>query len=161
MKRLALFALLLGLPLVTGCGTQGESTKHSTSAASGSTTTATTTVTLPENLDAGSRAQEEPRDEARAEAGEKLFSSKGCTACHAFGQKMSGPDMAGVTMRRTAKWMELQILHPDLMVKQDPIARGMFAQFALQMPNQGLSQDEARAVIEYLKKKDHESNESH
>ena len=64
-------------------------------------------------------------------------------------------------MRRTAAWMEQQILHPDLMVKQDPISRQLFAQFALQMPNQGLTPDEARAVIEYFKHRDHETSEGH
>jgi hypothetical protein len=55
--------------------------------------------------------------------------------------------------------MESQILHPDLMVKSDPVARQMFAEFALQMPKQGLTADEARAVIEYFKHQDHESSE--
>jgi hypothetical protein len=53
--------------------------------------------------------------------------------------------------------MEQQILHPDVMVKEDPIARGLFAQFALQMPNQGLKPEEAAAVIEYFKHMDHEA----
>lgn len=166
MKRLAIFAIILALPLAAGCGAQGESQQSSAPVATSSATATTAATsskptTIPSNLDSGPRASEEPRDEARSEVGEKLFSNKGCTACHAFGKKMSGPDMAGVTMRRTSKWMEQQILHPDLMVKQDPVARAMFAQFALAMPKQGLTQEEARAVIEYLKQKDHESSESH
>jgi hypothetical protein len=62
-------------------------------------------------------------------------------------------------MRRTAQWIESQILHPDLMVKQDPTARALFAQFALQMPKQGLTPEEARAIIEYFKHMDHEAGE--
>jgi hypothetical protein len=62
-------------------------------------------------------------------------------------------------MRRTAQWMEHQILHPDVMTKEDPIARQLFAQYSLQMPNQQLTQDEAHAVIEFLKHKDHELTE--
>jgi hypothetical protein len=45
------------------------------------------------------------------------------------------------------------------MTKQDPIARQLFAQFSLQMPNQGLKPEEARAVIEFLKHKNHETAE--
>ena len=52
--------------------------------------------------------------------------------------------------------MENQILHPDVMVKTDPISHALFAQFALQMPNQGLTPDQAKQVIEYLKKRDHD-----
>ena len=96
-------------------------------------------------------------DEAAAEKGEKLFSTKGCTACHAWGRKMTGPDLKGVTMRRTAAWMENQILHPDVMTKTDPISHGLFAQFALQMPRQGLTPEEAKQVIEHLKELDKES----
>ena len=95
--------------------------------------------------------------EDQAEKGEKLFTSKGCSACHAFGRRLTCPDLRGVSMRRTAVWMENQILHPDVMVKEDPISHGLFAQYALQMPNQGLTPDEARAVIEYFKEQDHEA----
>jgi cytochrome c551/c552 len=103
---------------------------------------------------------ESPVDQAMAEKGEKLFQTKGCSACHAFGKKVTGPDLDGVTMRRTALWMENQILHPEVMTKQDPIARELFAKHSLQMPNQKLTPEEARAVIEYLKHKNKESGGS-
>ena len=111
--------------------------------------------------DAGPRAYETERDEERAEKGKGLFQTKGCAACHGFGVKSAGPDLAGVSKRRTAAWMEQQILHPEVMVKEDPVSRAMFAQFALQMPNQGVTPDEARAIIEYFKHQDHEASESH
>ena len=110
--------------------------------------------------DAGPRAGEQPGDEELAEQGEKLFREKGCSACHAFGVRMSGPDLEGVSMRRTAQWMEHQILEPEVMVKEDPISRALFAQYALQMTNQHLTPAEAKAVIEYLKHQDHETGES-
>ena len=50
--------------------------------------------------------------------------------------------------------METQILRPDEMAKNDPIARELIAKHALQMPNQGLTGDEAKAVIEFLKSHD-------
>jgi hypothetical protein len=59
----------------------------------------------------------------------------------------------GVPKQRTAEWMEHQILHPEIMTKQDPIAKQLMAQYALQMPNQGLTPDQAKAVIEFIKKK--------
>ncbi len=110
--------------------------------------------------DSGPRAGEEPIDEKLAESGEKLFREKGCSACHAFGARLSGPDLKGVTMRRTAEWMRHQILEPDVMVKEDPISRALFAQYALEMTNQHLTPGEAEAVIEHLKYLDHEAGES-
>jgi len=109
--------------------------------------------------DAGPRAGESEANEAIAEQGKTLFQTKGCSACHTFGKKMSGPDLHGVTMRRTALWMENQILHPEVMTKEDPISHQLLGEMALQMPNQGLTPGQARAVIEFLKHQDHEAGE--
>lgn len=103
--------------------------------------------------DSGPRASDTPVDAAKAAEGEKLFASKGCSACHGFGRRISCPDLMGVPKQRTAQWMEQQILHPEVMTKQDPIAKQLMAQYALQMPNQGLTPDQAKAVIEFIKKK--------
>lgn len=156
-QGLLLIALLIG---VAGCGAKQEGGDAQAPAAAQSAT-APTSVTLPANLDQGPRAGESKYDETKAKAGAALFKDKGCSACHAFGLRVTGPDLAGVSMRRTQAWLEYQILHPDLMVKQDPIARQLFAQFALQMPKQGLTPEEARAVIEHFKHTDHESGEGH
>ena len=117
------------------------------------------TVAAVSLYDGGPRASETPVNQSLVEQGEGLFKTKGCSACHAFGQKLTGPDLAGVTHRRTAEWIEHQILHPEVMAKTDPISHGLFATFALQMPNQGLTPEEAKAVIEHFKHKDHELNE--
>jgi cytochrome c551/c552 len=94
---------------------------------------------------------------ALAEKGEGLFKEKGCTACHAYGKRLTGPDLKGVTRRRTQPWMEKQILHPEIMTKEDPISRAMMGEYSLQMANQGLTPDEAKSVIEYFKKLDEEA----
>lgn len=161
MRRIAspipLAALLFAL--VAGCGGKQEGAQPAASAAAPASSAAAGTDVLPAGLDDGPRAGAASIDEDKAEAGEKLFQSKGCSACHGFGQRVSCPDLQGVSMRRTAKWMESQILHPDVMTKQDPIAHKLFGEYAMQMPKQGLTQDEARAVIEFLKHKDHEAGE--
>jgi len=152
--------LLLTTLLAAGCGGQKP---ESQSAAPGATTTpppsssGPTTVLAVSKYDSGPRAAESSCDEAKAEVGEKLFQTKGCSACHAFGKKVTGPDLAGVTHRRTAIWIENQILHHEVMTKEDPISHDLFAKHALQMPNQKLTEDEARAVIEYFKHKDKEA----
>jgi mono/diheme cytochrome c family protein len=109
-------------------------------------------------LDAGPRAGDSPANEALAEQGERLFKDKGCSACHTFGRKLTGPDLAGVSRRRTARWIESQILDPSRMTKEDPISHQLLGQFMLQMPNQGLTPDQARAVVEYFKHRDHETD---
>lgn len=161
MNRIFVAALAVGCALsLASCGQKSADTSTSSQAAGGGSAAsppASAGVAAVSQYDSGPRAGESPIQEALVEKGEGLFKNKGCSACHAFGRKLTCPDLQGVTMRRTAAWMENQILHPDVMTKQDPIAHDLFAKFALQMPNQGLTPDEARAVIEYFKHLDHEA----
>jgi len=148
MKRLTLqIAWMAGLLLLAGCGGSGGEDQNKAPDA---------VPALASPLDAGPRAGEAPVTEALVERGQGLFKTKGCSACHAFGQKLACPDLKGVTMRRTAEWMENQILHPEVMTKDDPISHQLLGVYMKQMPNQGLTQDEARAVIEFFKHRDHE-----
>jgi len=145
------------LAVLSGCGAKQSGQSGSTG---GGASPAGGTLAATSAYDAGPRAGEQPIDETQVAVGKKLFSEKGCTACHAFGKKLACPDLNGVTMRRTALWMENQILHPEVMTKEDPIAHQLFAQYALQMTNQHLTPEEARAVIEFLKHTNHESQEA-
>jgi len=148
MNRRILVSLVLLLATVlplSGCGGGGAKDQ------------AATTPSEKSPLDVGPRAGDSPVAAALAVKGEALFKAKGCTACHAYGKRLTGPDLKGVTRRRTAQWMEAQILHPETMIKQDPIARALFAEYNLQMANQGLVPDEAKSVIEYFKKLDDEA----
>jgi len=143
MNARSLVPLALVAALLSGCG--GGPAKEggkATASASGS------------KYDAGPRAGETPYDHEQAEHGKELFSAKGCSACHAFGRRVTGPDLAGVTKRRTAQWMEHQILEPEVMTKEDPISHQLLATYVTQMPNQRLTPQEARAVIEYFKQQD-------
>lgn len=110
------------------------------------------------NLDDGPRAAEEPVNEAMAAHGEKLFQTRVCATCHGFGKKITCPDLDAVTQRRTARWIQSQILHPEIMTKQDSTARQLFAQYKLQMPNQNLAPADAQALLEFLKHKNRESS---
>ena len=157
MRGLVRLAALVALVALAGCGGQKSpepgATGDGAPQPSGGTPGGTAVLAV-SKYDAGPRAAESPADHEAAERGEKVFQEKGCSACHAFGVKKSGPDLAGVSKRRTVEWIENQILHPDVMVKEDPIARGLFAQFALQMPKQGLTPEQAKDVVEYLKAQD-------
>ena len=151
--RTSLVILCLSASLC-GCGAQqADQSTAASSSPSG------TTVASVSKYDSGPRAGDAPIVEAEVKTGEKLFQEKGCSACHTFGKKLSGPDLAGVTKRRTAQWMENQILHPEVMTKEDPISHQLMAVHALQMPNQGLTPEQAKSVIEYLKHRDHEAAE--
>lgn len=101
--------------------------------------------------DEGPRAGASPVNAALAATGQKLFTSKGCVTCHAFGRKVIGPDLKGVANDRTAEWMTQQIMHPEVMIKSDPISMQLLAQYKVPMTNQNVSADEAKALVEYIK----------
>jgi len=142
--------LLLILPLA-GCGGQKTANENAAPPASAPAGGVADTAA---RLDQGPRAAESAVDETAARQGEALFDARGCSGCHGFGKRVSGPDLAGVSQRRTAQWLESQLLHPDQMAKEDPIASDLVKQFSLEMPDPGLTQAEARAVLEFLKHKD-------
>jgi len=159
-------AIAVLLCVAAGCG--GSNAGNDTAASGGASAGTNASTPAPAELkletvskyDAGPRAFEGAEDEAAAKRGEPLFKDKGCSACHAFGKKVTCPDLAGVTHRRTAEWIENQILHPEIMVKTDPIAHELFAKFMLQMPNQKLTPEQAKDVIAFFRHKDHEAGEA-
>ncbi len=86
-----------------------------------------------------------------AAQGEAKFNAI-CTACHMAEQRMIGPALKGVYDRRSPEWVMNMILNPDGMLKEDPIAKALLKEYNnSQMMNQNLSEEEARAVAEYLR----------
>jgi len=163
------FALVLGIAFaVTSCG-KSQSSSSSDNSSSAPATQAATPPATPESTtaapaaaaggtskyDSGPRASDSPVDGGLAAKGKLLFTSKGCVACHAFGKVVTCPDLVGVPKQRTAEWMTQQILHPDVMVKEDPITMELRTHYKLPMTNQNVKPDEAKALIEYIKSMTH------
>src|SRR5262245_50142381 len=91
-------------------------------------------------------------DHAMAEQGEDVFEHK-CGMCHKMGEKYVGPALGEVTKRRTPTYIMNMILNPQEMVERHPVAKKLLAERMTLMANQNLTQDEARAVVEYLRTK--------
>ena len=86
-----------------------------------------------------------------AAQGEAKFNAI-CTACHMADQRMIGPALKGVYDRRSPEWVMNMILNPDGMLKEDPIAKALLKEYNnAVMLNQNLSEEDARAVAEYLR----------
>ncbi|MES1218792.1 MAG: cytochrome c [Bacteroidota bacterium] len=93
-------------------------------------------------------------DVAKADAGNKTFTVK-CSACHKLtDEKLVGPGWKGVTSRHTAEWIMNFATNPDAMLDKDPKAQAMLEICLVRMPNQNLSDDEARALYEFMRKND-------
>lgn len=89
--------------------------------------------------------------DAGAAAAKLAFESK-CLACHSIGQgKKLGPDLAGVTTRRTDAWLTQWMKSPEKMLETDADAKAMLKEYNnLPMPNQGLSNTEVAQYLAYF-----------
>ena len=89
---------------------------------------------------------------AAAERGADLFTSRGCAACHTIGEGLRvGPDLAGLAERREPDWVRAMITRPDSMVRHDPVARDLVADYRTVMPRLGIGPEEADALLAYLR----------
>lgn len=90
-------------------------------------------------------------DELLVEEGQNIFTAK-CSACHKPNKRYIGPAMADIFERRTPEWTMNMILNPDGMVKEDPIAKQLLMEYnGTPMANQNLTEEEARALLEYFR----------
>ncbi len=103
-----------------------------------------TSVDIPENIDNDMAAK-----------GEELFQTN-CTSCHLTNdQRLVGPGLKDITEIRTPEWILNMITSPMKMTKNDPVAKQLKKELnGVQMTNMGLSKDEAREVLEFLRKND-------
>lgn len=91
-----------------------------------------------------------PVDPALATTGQGIFEQK-CSACHKMESKYVGPALGEVTTRRSPAFVMNMILNPMEMVERHPVGKQLLAEHMTFMANQNLTQDDARAVLEYLR----------
>lgn len=90
-------------------------------------------------------------DEALAVKGKGVYDQM-CLACHRPDKRYIGPAPKGVLDRRSPEWVMNMILNPQGMVKEDPLAKDLIQEFnGAPMADQGLTEDQARAVLEYFR----------
>jgi mono/diheme cytochrome c family protein len=93
-------------------------------------------------------------DQALAKKGEEVVGVK-CASCHkTTDEKLVGPGWKGVTERRKPEWIMNFITNPDPMIDKDPEVQAQLEICLVRMPNQGVSDDEARGILEYMRKND-------
>jgi mono/diheme cytochrome c family protein len=94
--------------------------------------------------------------------GEWVATGKGiydvkCQACHKLtGEKLVGPGWLGVTKRRKPEWIMNMITNVDMMLEKDPQAQKLLEECLVRMPNQNLTKEEARAIVEFQRSNDGE-----
>ena len=89
-------------------------------------------------------------------AGKSTYELK-CQSCHRLTEeKLVGPGWKDVTKRRKPVWIMNMITNVDMMLESDAEAQKLLEQCMVRMPNQNLSQDQARQVLEFMRSNDGE-----
>lgn len=146
MKRLLI--CILSLALIYACGNTGSDTGESTSQAS--------EASAPKPDDGKgvgeikSVSLNDPLKPDLVVEGKSIYELK-CAACHKLtDQRVVGPGFKGITDRRKPEWIMNMILNTEAMLAEDPTARALLEECLTRMPNQSLSPEDARAVLEFL-----------
>ena len=86
--------------------------------------------------------------------GKAIYQSK-CFACHKLSSEMLvGPGWADVTVRRTPEWIMNWITNTRVMIDKDLAAQAEMAICLIRMPNQDLTDEQARNVLEFMRQND-------
>jgi len=93
-------------------------------------------------------------DTKMADAGNKVYDVK-CASCHKLtDERLVGPGWKGVTERRTPEWIMNFATNVDEMLSKDPEAQAQLEICLVRMPNQNLTDDDARHVLEFMRRND-------
>jgi len=139
-----------------GAPSENEATSADTSASSSASPTASagaqedakgigkfTSVDLPATIDKSMVAE-----------GEKTYDLK-CASCHHLDDtKLVGPGWKGVTERRKPEWIMNFVTNTDENLDKNATAQTLLEECMVRMPNQNLSDDAARQVLEFMRNND-------
>ena len=91
-------------------------------------------------------------DQDLVSEGSSIFYSK-CYLCHSVNQTKLAPPLHGVAKKQTPVFIMNYLLNTAEMQAKDPTIKALMQQFSNvpKMPDQQLSKDQARAVLEFLR----------
>jgi mono/diheme cytochrome c family protein len=89
-------------------------------------------------------------------AGQGIYDTK-CLACHKLSdEKLVGPGWAGVTKKREPVWIMNMITNVEMMLEKDAEAQKLLEECLVRMPNQNVTEADARSLLEFMRSNDGE-----
>ena len=123
-------------------------TPEATTATTETTETQTAALPLPEIQ------LNNPLNQEWVTAGKGIYEMK-CQSCHRLNEeRLVGPGWKGVTQRREPVWIMNMITNVDMMLESDPEAQKLLEQCLVRMPNQNVSKEDARKILEFMRSND-------
>jgi hypothetical protein len=160
MRKFPFIFLIIGSTLLfNACGADTNSSSTEPAAVEESKNTTEGTESYDPNRGEGKFNAENVKigsgiDAKMASLGEAVSGTK-CTSCHKLtDEKLVGPGWKGVTERRKPEWLMNFITNPDPMIDKDPAVQADLELCLVRMPNQSLSDDDARHIVEFMRKND-------
>jgi nitrite reductase (NO-forming) len=100
-----------------------------------------------------STATAQMANDAMLKRGKTLFRTRGCDGCHgiAVSGVRAGPDLAGVTVRRSKDWLVRWLKDTPGMLMSDSTAIQLKEEWkGMKMPGQRLSDQEIDAILAFI-----------
>jgi len=95
-----------------------------------------------------------PLNAAWVSNGKSIYDLK-CQSCHKLtDERLVGPGWKEVTKKREPHWIMNMITNVDMMLETDPEAQKLLEQCLVRMPNQNISIDESRQLLEFMRSND-------
>lgn len=143
--------------LAYACSNSGGSSNSSQPAAGGTSTAAAPASDYDSTKGVGKFTHIDlapALDGKLAAAGKSVYDLK-CSACHKLSsEKLVGPGWSGVTQRRQPVWILNFVTNTDEMINKDPHAQALLEICMVRMPNQNLSDQDARNILEFMRQND-------
>ena len=158
-KHILIGFLCTGMVVTIACNNSGsdknKDTTESTSSTPSDNTTTSNEGTNPKGIGKYTNVQlTHPLDEKMIATGQNIYNLK-CSSCHKLtNEKLVGPGWKGVTDRRTPEWIMNFVTNTEEMIEKDTAAKNLLEVCLVQMPNQNLSEQDARSVLEFMRKND-------
>lgn len=85
----------------------------------------------------------------------KVIADLKCASCHKYtDERLVGPGWKGVSEKHRPEWIMNFITNPDPMINKDPELQAQLEICLVRMPNQNLSDDDARKILEFMRQND-------
>ena len=90
-------------------------------------------------------------DQAAVTRGRSLWTQRACSGCHGIGRKQAGPDLAGVSQRRTREWIGKFLANTQEMLNTDSTAMALLKEYkGIRMPSPKLPEPDADAILAFI-----------
>lgn len=153
-KRTFLPVLAISLLFIYACGEDNSAKDDNTADNTEATASNNQNEKYGNAIKPGDVTLTTPLNQEWVTAGKGIYDLK-CQSCHKLtDERVVGPGWAGVTTRREPHWIMNMITNVDMMLETDPEAQKLLEQCLVRMPNQNISKDESRQLLEFMRQND-------